>query len=225
MATIGTFAFSALMILGMRLAPATLGSVVMATTPAVTAAGAVLFLHDRLGRWQVLAFALAVAGVGVVEIFGGSGSGAGDAPLAGAALVFAAVCCEATYSLVGKRLTADLSPLGISVGVALVATAVFAPFAAWDAVHMSWGDATVGDWLAVLWWGAGTFALGSWLWFEGMKRTTPARASAFMAVMPVSALVLSYVLLGEAFRWGQVAGMGLVLAGLIGVVRSGASVH
>ena len=46
-----------------------------------------------------------------------------------------------------------------------------------------------------------------------------------MAVMPISALVLSYLLLGEAFQWIHLIGMAVVLAGLVAVVRSGASVH
>lgn len=46
-----------------------------------------------------------------------------------------------------------------------------------------------------------------------------------MGVMPVSALVLSYILLGEAFQWIHLVGSGVVLAGLALVIRSGASVH
>jgi drug/metabolite transporter (DMT)-like permease len=40
-------------------------------------------------------------------------------------------------------------------------------------------------------------------------------AAGFMAVMPVSALILSYVLLGETFRWMHLAGFGLALAGVL----------
>ena len=42
-----------------------------------------------------------------------------------------------------------------------------------------------------------------------------------MGVMPVSALVLSYVLLDEPFRWIHLAGMAVVLAGILAVSRSG----
>jgi len=72
---------------------------------------------------------------------------------------------------------------------------------------------------------AGTLVLGSGLWFAGMRRVRASTAAAFMAVMPVSALVLSYLLLGEGFRWAHVGGMACVLAGLAVVVRSGATVH
>jgi drug/metabolite transporter (DMT)-like permease len=39
--------------------------------------------------------------------------------------------------------------------------------------------------------------------------------AASMGVMPITALMLSYVLLGEAFRWAHLVGFGLVFAGLV----------
>lgn len=55
-----------------------------------------------------------------------------------------------------------------------------------------------------------------------MKRSTTGTSSAFMAVMPISALILSYLLLDEQFAWIHAAGMGLALVGLVAVVTSGA---
>lgn len=57
------------MVLGTRRAPGAVGAVVMATTPAVTALGAVVFLRERLDRARVLAVTLALAGVVVVNAF------------------------------------------------------------------------------------------------------------------------------------------------------------
>jgi drug/metabolite transporter (DMT)-like permease len=53
----GMFLFSVFMLSGMRSIPGAVGGVVMATTPAVTAAGSVLFLRDRLDRWKASASA------------------------------------------------------------------------------------------------------------------------------------------------------------------------
>lgn len=224
-AVIGTFGFTILMLLGMRRAPGAVGAVVMATTPAVTGVGAVLFLGEHLDRWRAAALGLAVGGVAIVNVAGDTGSSGGDQVLFGSALVFGAVCCEATYSLMGKRLTADLDALTLTVVAATLAFVAFLPLAVWDAVGFDWAEPTGGEWLAVGWWGAGTMALGSWLWFRGMSRVPAGTAAPFMAVMPVSALVLSYVLLGEAFAWIHVLGMATVLVGLVLVIRSGASVH
>lgn len=218
-AVIGTFGFTVLLFLGMRQAPGAVGAVVMAMTPAVTALGAVLLLSDRINRWNAAGLLLAVGGVVVVNL-GGAVGGQGDNPWLGSALVFGAVCCEATYTLLGKKLTAALTPLAISAVAAVGAGLLFAPFAVAEAVSFDWGAPSLGDWVAVLWWGAATMGLGSVLWFHGMRRSSGATASGFMGVMPVSALVLSYALLGEPFHWTHVVGIAAVLLGLAAVIKS-----
>ena len=212
---VGTFAFTAFMLIGMREAPGAVGAVVMATTPAVTAVASVLFLGDQLTKWKSLAIALAVAGVVIVNLFGSTGSSSGDLVLIGSLLVFAAVCCEATYTLVGMRLSADLDPMSLTLLAALVAIVAFSPLAIWDLVGFDWAAPSTSEWIGALWWGAGTMALGSVLWFMGNRNVSGTTASVFMGVMPISALVLSYILLGEPFEWIHVVGMATVLAGLV----------
>lgn len=211
---VGTVAFTAFMLVGMREAPGAVGAVVMATTPAVTAAASVIFLDDRLTRWTSLAIGLAVVGVVIVNVFGGTGSSSGDLMVVGSLLVFAAVCCEATYTLVGMELSADLDPMSLTLLAAVVAILGLAPFAVWDLIGFDWAAPTASQWIGALWWGAGTMALGSVLWFMGNRSVSGTTASVFMGVMPVSALVLSYVLLDEPFEWIHVVGMATVLAGL-----------
>lgn len=220
-AVVGTFGFTLLLFYGMQLAPGTVGAVVMAMTPAVTAIGAVWLLGDRLAGGKIAGLALAVAGVLIVNVTGMTGmtDGGGEIWL-GSALVFGAVCCEAAYTLLGKKLTTKLSPLAIAVWASMGAALLFAPFAVaqlrtFDVAGTSWDD-----WLAVVWWGAGTMGLGSVLWFSGLRRLSGTTASGFMAVMPVSALLLSYILLGEAFSWWHIAGLAVVLLGLAAVVAA-----
>lgn len=58
-----------------------------------------------------------------------------------------------------------------------------------------------------------------------MTRVPAGTAAPFMGLMPVSALVLSYGLLGESFQWIHGVGMAIVLAGLLLVINSGTSLH
>ena len=53
------------------------------------------------------------------------------------------------------------------------------------------------------------------IWYAGVRKAPGALAAGAMAIMPITALVMSYVLLGEAFRWVHLAGFGLVFAGLL----------
>ena len=218
-AAVGTFGFTLLLFYGMRQAPGAVGAVVMAATPAVTALGAVVFLHDRITTWKIVGLGLAVAGVVAVNL-GGPSSGSGNAVWVGSLLVFGAVCCEAVYTLLGKRLTADLSPLAIAVWAAVGAAVLFAPFAVVQGVGFDWTAPGWSDWAALVWWGTGTMGLGSVLWFRGVMRVSGTTASGFMAVMPISALLLSYLLLGEAFAWTHLVGMAAVAAGIAAVAYS-----
>jgi len=212
LAVFGMVGFSLFMLYGMKHASGVMGSIVMSTTPAVTALAAVLFLRESLGWRRALAVALAVAGVLLVNAAGSGGLG--SAPLLGAALVFGAVCCEACFTLLGRVATRTMTPVLAGFLAALLSAPVFAALAGFEDLS---AVAAIGwrPWAAVLWWGAGTLGLGTWLWYRGVSRASGGDAAAFMGVMPVSALTLSYWLLGDPFRWIHLAGFGLVFAGVV----------
>lgn len=214
----GMFLFSVFMLYGMEEVSGAVGGIVMATTPAVTAVGAILFLGDRLDRWKAIAIAAAVAGVLAVNL-GGTGGGGGGNVVLGSALVFGAVCGEAAYTLLGKRVSADLEPITIAALAALGAAILFALPAALQLGEVEWSAIDASEWAALVWWGLGTMAIGSALWYEGVAKAPGLAASAFMGVMPVSALVLSYLLLGESFEWTHLVGMIAVLGGIAAVVQ------
>ena len=211
----GMFGFSALMLYGMKLISGVMGAVVMSTAPAVTAGASMLFLGDSPTWRKLTAIALAVAGVLLLQLGQGGGEAGGGSPILGGALVFGAVCCEAAYTLLGKKASERADPVLVAFLAAAFAVPLFLPFAAWQ-----WSDFAVSEvgwraWAAVAWYGAGTLALGSWLWYSGVAKAEGAVAAGFMGVMPASALVLSYVLLGEEFRWLHLAGFATVFAGVL----------
>lgn len=215
----GMFLFSVFMLYGMKEVSGAVAGIVMATTPAVTAAGSVLFLRDRLDRWKSLAVGLAVGGVLAVNL-GTTGESSGENVVLGSLLVFGAVCGEAAYTLLGKRLTADVTPLTVAAIAAVGATILFAIPAAAQLDQVDAASVEATDWLALTWWGLGTMAIGSLLWYRGMTGASGTTASAFMGVMPVSAVGLSYLLLGESFEWIHLVGLIAVLSAIAAVIRA-----
>lgn len=214
-ALFGMFGFSALMLYGMKLVSGVVGAITMSTAPAVTAAASMLFMGERPTWRKLAAVALAVAGVLLLHLGrGGESSGGGDA-LLGSALVFGAVCCEAAYTLLGKRASERTDPVLVAFLAAALSLPVFLPFAAWQWADFSPASVDGRAWAAVAWYGAGTLALGSWIWYSGVAKASGAVAAGFMGVMPASALVLSYLLLGEPFRWLHLAGFAVVFAGVL----------
>ena len=148
---------------------------------------------------------------------GSTGAGGGDNVLLGTLLVFGAVCGEAAYTLLGKRVTADFSPITVAAIAAVLASMLFAPFAIAQLSEFQPATTAASDWVALGWWGLGTMALGSVLWYLGVQQVSGTTASAFMGVMPVSALLLSYLLLGESFEPIHAVGMAAVLGGIAAV--------
>jgi drug/metabolite transporter (DMT)-like permease len=212
-AAIGMVGFSVAMLYGMKLVSGVAGSIVMSTTPAVTAIASYLFLKDRLGWRKALAIALAVLGVLILNL-AGEGEG-GRTALLGIALVFAAVVAEACYTLLGKQAGKTLSAATVAGLSGVLGALMFAPPAIWQASSFDFAAPSWGEWGAVLWWGVGTMGLGSLLWYRGVSKVSGSVAAGFMGVMPVSALVLSYALLGEPFHWAQLAGFAVVFAGVL----------
>lgn len=212
----GMFGFSALMLYGMGMIPGVAGAVVMSTTPAVTAAASMLFLRDRPTWRKLCSIALAVAGVLLLHLSqDGSQGGAGGQLLLGSLLVFAAVCCEAAYTLLGKTMAERWDPVLVAFLASALSVPAFLPFAAWQWASFDPAAVPARAWAAVAWYGAGTLALGTWLWYSAIPRAEGTVAAAFMGIMPVSALLLSYLLLGEPFRWMQLAGFAVVFAGVL----------
>jgi len=229
-ALFGMFGFTVFMLAGMSLVSGVTGAIVMSTTPAVTAGVAILLLGESANWRKLTAIALAVGGVLLLYGGGGTGDGSGGGgggplvdvlrglgggALVGGLLVFAAVCCEVTYTLLGQRVSRDANPLVVAFLAAALAIPLFLPLAAWEWPRFDAAAVAAGGWLAALWYGAGTLALGTWCWYSGIAKTEGSIAAAFMGLMPASALVLSYLLLGERFQWIHLAGFAVVFAGVL----------
>lgn len=212
-AVVGMFGFTVFLLFGMKMVSGVTGSIVMSTAPAVTAAFSFIVFKDRLGWRKSAGIALSVAGVLLLNVTGEQDQ-SGGSPLLGTLLVFLAVCSEAGYTLFGKLATERLTPYAIAGLSAALSIPIFLPFAVWDAAGFDFAKPGTGDWIALVWWGAGTMVLGSVLWYSGVAKVEGSTAAGFMGVMPASALILSYLLLGEPFQWPQLAGFAVVFAGV-----------
>ena len=210
-AGLGSVGYTVLLIMGVRLAPAASAGVVAGTLPAVAALVAVVALRERPGRYLVGSIALATAGVLAISWPGADGAGAAASPavLAGNLLVLGAVGCEAAFILLNKRLRVPVRPLALSTlmtafGLALaLVPALFER--AWAAPL---APAVLGS---VAYYALVPTVLGFVLWFAGASRLTGAEAALFTAILPVSALILAALWLGESISLAQLGGAACVL--------------
>lgn len=221
---LGNFLFSICMLYGVKLTTAVAAGVVMSATPAVVALLSWLFLRERLGLRTAAAIGCAAVGIALfslqkaapgvdaaaVERFWG-------VPLAvwGNLLVFAAVVCEASYVVIGKRLTEGLSPKRISAIINFWGLALVTPMGMWAAWQFDFGQVTPGLWGLLLFYGLAASVWTVWLWMTGLKTVPAARAGVFTVMLPLSAAAVGVLFMGERLTSLQLLAFGIALLGLV----------
>ena len=215
----GSVGYAVLLTAGLRTASAADAGVITGSLPAVVALVGVLLLRERIGPAQWAAIGLASVGVAIVE-FGGARAATGAAPaLGGGALVLAAVGCEALFLLLNKRLHVAVAPLAQSTlmcALGLAFTAVPALFEqAWR--HPVDTPALLG----VLYYALVPTVGGYLLWYAGTERAAAGRAALYTAVLPLSALALASLVLGEPIGPRQLVGAACVLVAIVAGVAGG----
>jgi drug/metabolite transporter (DMT)-like permease len=126
MALFGLVGFIVLMFEGLRRTAAADAGIITAALPAVVAVLGVALVGDRLSQLQLVAVGLAVAGLLLVQATGVHG---GVTTLLGNLLVVAAVLCEASFVVLGKRLAPPYRPLRLSLGANLAGLVLSLPLA------------------------------------------------------------------------------------------------
>ena len=147
------------------------------------------------------------------------GAGGAGTAVFGHLLVLGAVACEATFILLNKRLRLPVAPLALSATMSLLGLLACAgPALAEQAWRAPMPPAAL--W-ATVYYAVVPGVLGFWLWFAGSSRLAGAEASLMTAVMPVSALALAALVLGERITVWQVGGCALVLLAVVATALPG----
>ncbi len=207
---VGIVAFTLFLLTGMKMVNGVVGAVVMSLSPAAMAVASVLFMNDKMGWRKTLAVTLAVAGVLIINISGKSIKAGGWELVLGSLLVFAAVCSQTAYSLVGKRVLKEVRPTVVLPLAVWIAVLLFAIPGIYQGLSFDFAKPSANHWLGLVVWGLGPLAIGTTIWFHGLEQVRPSTAAGFMGAMPASALILSYVWLGDKFHYIHLLGFALV---------------
>ena len=220
---LGNFLFSICMLFGVALTTAVSAGVVMSSIPAVVAVLSRIFLRERIGRRTAAGIACAAVGIGLfsiqksagTEISGTDGVLGLSRPFWGNLLVFAAVVCEASYVVIGKRLTEGLSPKRISAVINLWGFALVTPLGLWAARSFDFTTVTISIWGLLVFYALAASMWTVWLWLSGLKSVPASRAGVFTVMLPVSAAAIGVLFMGETLTPVQVLAFGIALLGLV----------
>jgi drug/metabolite transporter (DMT)-like permease len=218
---LGNFLFSICMLFGVSMTSAVSAGVIMAAIPAAVALLSWAFLRERIPSRTWAAIACAAAGIGLLAFAqppthapDKGGAGHGNAWL-GNLLVLGAVVCEASYAVIGKKLTGVLGPKRITSMINLWGFALVTPLGAWAALSFDFAGVAPGIWVLLLFYSLAASVWTVWLWMTGLKTVAAAQAGVFTVMLPVSAALVGVLALGEQLSGMQLLAFALALVGVV----------
>jgi drug/metabolite transporter (DMT)-like permease len=213
-ALFGMVLFRVLTLSGLRFTTAANAGLITSAAPAVMALLAAVVLRERIGRAAAAGIGLTVAGLLVVNLWGNASNG-GPGSLVGNLLVFGATVCEALLTIFRKSSGGRIGSVTNTTVLVAMSAIMMLPFALLDLRGFSLQRMEIVGWLSVIYYGAVATVIAYILWGHGAL-LIPARGTGLAtAALPVSALVLSALILGEPLRPAHYAGCAAVVAGIM----------
>jgi drug/metabolite transporter (DMT)-like permease len=196
---------------GERTTTAGTASVVIAAAPAMALTMSLGLGLERFSPRRAGGLAVAFAGVLVVIVLG-SGQRVSIDAVGGPLLVLVSASSFAAYNVLVKPLLGRFDAVAVSAAASLAGTVALLPFGAGSATRLGGVDAV--DLLLVLYLGLVCTLAGYVLWTIALRRLDPSRAVAYLYGVPVVAVAVGAVTLGESVTAWLALGGVLVVGGV-----------
>jgi len=194
-------------------APASLVALILYLYPVLVALGATLVYGERFTLARASALLLALGGSALMIGFERGGSAGG------VTLAVAAAAIYAVYILAGTTVMRSVPSLAAATVVICATAVVYGGIAA--AAGPTW-PGTLAGWLAIAALSLVSTVAAIALFFAGLERVGPTRASILSTFEPAVAVLLAALFLGEAVTPVRITGGALVLAAVVVIATTGA---
>ncbi|WP_320169275.1 EamA family transporter [Maridesulfovibrio sp.] len=210
----GVFLYNILFFSGLKTVPVGRAALIIAATPSFIALGSALIFKEKFPPGKAVGFVLALLGVSTIIGHGNpvsiltEGANFGDLCIIGCALSWG------TYSLAGKPVLRRVSALESVYWSCLFGTFMLIGPALYHGLINEAMNASFVDYICVLYLALlGTGLSFSW-YFSAIREIGPSKTGIFINLVPVVAIFLGVVMLGEQVDMFLVIGGTLTIAGV-----------
>lgn len=209
----GVFCYNFFFFKGLKLIEASRAAIIIANNPIFIALFSAVFFKEKLNSLKIAGILISVSGAviaisrgNLLEIFQGN-LGWGEL------YIFLCVLSWVAFSLLGKVVMADLSPLS-SVTCSSIAGTILLFVPALSEGLADCFEYSVFDWWNIFYLGFFGTVLGFVWFYEGINQIGPTRAGLFINFVPISAILLAFLILGEPLTLSLLIGTLLVSTGV-----------
>ncbi|MGS2717187.1 DMT family transporter [Eionea flava] len=206
-----------LIVWGQTHIPSGLASIFNATTPLFTVIMAGVFLADeRISSRKVMS--IVIGFIGVVVLIGPSSL---DGLNANVFAQLAVLCAAASYGIsgvYGRRFKAlGLPPLAIATGQLITSSLMLLPISLWVEQPYLLSSPSLGVWFSVICLAVFSTGLAYILYFRILSSAGITNLSMVTFLIPVTAILLGVLVLGETLYVEHFIGMGFIIVSLLGI--------
>jgi drug/metabolite transporter (DMT)-like permease len=187
--------------------------VISAIVPLLVAAGAWIFLHERLGWRGAVAIGLSLVGVAMLSL-GGTAQVSAPNPVLGNTLELLAMVSAAGSMLAIKHLSARYDAWLLTWMQAIIGTVFFLPMALASGPS-TWLSASATAWACVAYLGI-FVSLGAFgLYNSALAKLPASRAALAINVIPAVAMLAGWLVLGEQMSAMQLVACAVIIGAVI----------
>lgn len=213
----GIFFYNLCFFYGLQYINASRASLIVALNPAVIGLASWWLFKERLGRVKTAGIAICIVGAALVIVSRNPQllAATPDAWI-GDLLILGCVLSWGVYSLFSRELNQTLGPVQTVMFSILIGTVMLWILAAVRG-ELSWqvlNDLGLAQWLSLIYLGVLGSALAYIGYYDGIRKIGATRSGVFIALNPLTAVLLGALLLGEQLTPAIYVGGGLILSGI-----------
>jgi drug/metabolite transporter (DMT)-like permease len=209
---VGHFGYQYFFVGGVALSSASNAALIVGSTPAVLAVVSALLGRERISRLHWAGAAISAVGIYLVV---GQGASFGGAHLRGDLLVMASVACWVAFTLGAASLIQRHSPLYVTGMTMIYGGIPYVVMALPQILRVPWADVSAWTLSAMVLSALLALNLAYVIWYTGVQRLGPARTSIYSNGVPIVAMSVAALWLGEPLTWNKLAGAAAVLSGVL----------
>ena len=208
---VGHFAYQLAFVGGVARTSVANSSLIIGATPVCIAIVSAALGKERVSWMHWLGAAVSAVGIWIVV---GMGAGIGGATLTGDLMILASVACWTTYTVGASALLQRHSPLFVT-GTSMAMGAI--PYVLVTIPQMAdvnWAGVSAWTWWALVFSSLFALCLAYLIWYAAVQKIGMARTSIYSNLVPISAMGVAALWLGEPLTAQKIAGAALVLGGV-----------
>jgi len=191
----GIFTYNVMFFKGLKIIEASRASLIIATCPVFITIFSAFFLKEKNNLVKGLGIVISVCGA-IVAISKGNINQLFDTSLGlGELYIFCCVLSWVAYSLIGKAVMNNLSPLASVSYSAIVGAVALSIPAYFEGLLQNIRNQSVLDWSCISYLGIFGTVVGFVWYYQGVERLGPTKAGLFINFVPIFAILCAFLIL------------------------------